>query len=368
MVQDEGKQELVQLRNKKTKTGELLMKIEFLPAGNLTIQCIAGRNLLSTETVGNQDPYCVFITEGLCQKTTKRTRTDQDGGTDPQWDETLEISVVDQYSLVVECWDKDALSKDDLIGKSEVSLLPIFKKGFVDEWVPIHAKSKWGGNESAGELHLIFEFVGPPGVAYPQHQPTMDSFDDSERVNVVRKRQKDAADQAKKEAEEEKMRAPKKPGAIPRSDEFSDEEILNAFRFIDLDKNMFIGAAEIRHVLICMGELITDEEVDMMISMVDSDGDGQVSYQEFYLLVTDPDPGRPDFNVKESVAAAAAAAEGVEVPEGTWGGAVPAPPGAPSGAGAPTSNATKAKEAELKRQKKQLLSKFTEDNHLRIDT
>ena len=28
---------------------------------------------------------------------------------------------------------------------------------------------------------------------------------------------------------------------------------------------MFVGAAEIRHVLVCMGELITDEEVDEMI-------------------------------------------------------------------------------------------------------
>jgi Ca2+-dependent lipid-binding protein len=276
MVQEEAKQELVQLRNKKDKTGEILMKIEFLPAGTLTIQCIAGRNLLATETMGNQDPYVVFITEGLCQKTTKRTKTDVDGGTEPQWDETLDIKVVDQYNLIVECWDKDALSKDDLIGKTEMSLLPIFKKGFVDDWVPIHAKSKWGGNESAGELHLIFEFVGPPGVAYPQHQPTMDSFDDSERVNVVRKRQKEEAAKAKAEAQAAASAAPKRPGAMPRSDEFSDEEILNAFRFIDLDKNMFIGAAEIRHVLICMGELITDEEVDMMISMVDSDGDGQV--------------------------------------------------------------------------------------------
>ena len=39
---------------------------------------------------------------------------------------------------------------------------------------------------------------------------------------------------------------------------------------------MFVGAAELRHVLICMGELITDEEVDEMIRMVDTDGDGQV--------------------------------------------------------------------------------------------
>lgn len=51
-------------------------------------------------------------------------------------------------------------------------------------------------------------------------------------------------------------------------------------RFIDLDKNMFVGAAELRHVLICMGELITDEEVDEMIRMVDTDGDGQVRCQD----------------------------------------------------------------------------------------
>ena len=47
--------------------------------------------------------------------------------------------------------------------------------------------------------------------------------------------------------------------------EFSDDEIIAAFKFIDLDNNNFIGAREIRHILICMGEMITDEEVDMMV-------------------------------------------------------------------------------------------------------
>lgn len=46
-----------------------------------------------------------------------------------------------------------------------------------------------------------------------------------------------------------------------RSTEFTDEEIASAFKFLDLDHNLHIGAAEIRHILICMGELITDEEV-----------------------------------------------------------------------------------------------------------
>ena len=58
---------------------------------------------------------------------------------------------------------------------------------------------------------------------------------------------------------------------------FTDEEILEAFRAFDLDKNNFIGAAEIRHVLINIGENVTDEEVDEMIRMVDKDGDGQVT-------------------------------------------------------------------------------------------
>ena len=43
--------------------------------------------------------------------------------------------------------------------------------------------------------------------------------------------------------------------------EFSDSEILEAFRSFDLDKNNYIGAAEIRHVLINIGETVEDEVV-----------------------------------------------------------------------------------------------------------
>ena len=67
---------------------------------------------------------------------------------------------------------------------------------------------------------------------------------------------------------------------------FTDEEIWEAFTAFDLDKNNFVGAAEIRHVLINIGEQVTDEEVDEMIRMIDSDGDGQVSFTEFFEMVT----------------------------------------------------------------------------------
>ena len=64
----------------------------------------------------------------------------------------------------------------------------------------------------------------------------------------------------------------------------------------------FFSAAEIRHILICMGELVTDEEINEMIGMCDTDGDGQVSYEEFYRLAKHPDPSRPDFNSSMYVA------------------------------------------------------------------
>ena len=77
-------------------------------------------------------------------------------------------------------------------------------------------------------------------------------------------------------------------GGKPRdpNGKFTDEEIKEAFDAFDLDHNGFVGAAEIRHVLINIGETVTDEEVDEMIRMVDQDGDGQVSFEEFYVMVS----------------------------------------------------------------------------------
>ena len=62
-------------------------------------------------------------------------------------------------------------------------------------------------------------------------------------------------------------------------------EVKEAFREFDLDKNGFVGAAEIAHVLQSMGEKATDDEVDEMILMADLDGDGQIGFDEFFKLI-----------------------------------------------------------------------------------
>ncbi|KAJ8609891.1 hypothetical protein CTAYLR_007509 [Chrysophaeum taylorii] len=296
--------------------GELLMKIAFLPAGRLTIRCLSAKNLrgglAGFEAGGRQDPYVVFSLEGQCWTSTQRTHVDQDGGKEPEWNESLFVDVVDQHELRIECFDHDVVTKDDLIGEATLSLLPVFKKGIVDEWVTIRKAAEFGNPKDTGDVHVVLEFDGPEGVRYPQHRPGLDSFDHSDRVNKMREelKQLDAEEKAKRAAKgnddtnavelaDNVLDRAKPPRG--RTDEFTDAQIEAAFHFIDLDKNHYIGAAEIRHVLVCMGELITDEEVDMMIKMVDSDGDGQISYREFYDIVTDPDPAHTNFLERSDV-------------------------------------------------------------------
>ncbi|VDI53673.1 calmodulin [Mytilus galloprovincialis] len=63
-------------------------------------------------------------------------------------------------------------------------------------------------------------------------------------------------------------------------DSDSEDELKEAFKVFDKDGNGFISAAELRHVMTNLGEKLTDEEVDEMIREADTDGDGQVNYEE----------------------------------------------------------------------------------------
>ncbi|KAG6483744.1 hypothetical protein ZIOFF_060398 [Zingiber officinale] len=65
----------------------------------------------------------------------------------------------------------------------------------------------------------------------------------------------------------------------------SEEELKEAFRVFDKDQNGFISAAELHHVMKNIGEKLTDDEVNQMIREADTDGDGQINYQEFIKIM-----------------------------------------------------------------------------------
>uniref|UniRef100_H3HB88 Uncharacterized protein n=1 Tax=Phytophthora ramorum TaxID=164328 RepID=H3HB88_PHYRM len=338
MAHSGAQEHAISLRNKGSPAGDVLLRIEFFPAGVLTVTCHAAKQLRSVDAIGRQDPYVKLTLDGRATQMVRKTKTDTDGGSEPEWSgEPFHFDVVDQYSLQVEIWDEDSVGADDLIGAASLSLLPIFRYGYADDWLKLWVKGRFGNKDPAGMLRLEMSFEGPAGVAFPQHQIGMDRFTEKDRrtkdtAGVIpsaseRNGGQDAAMAAKAHA----LTRPAKRVAENTS-EFSEEELLGAFRFLDVDKNSFIGAAELRHLLICMGELITDAEVDEMVRLCDTDGDGQVSFDEFRRMAIHPDPGGPEF------ATVVAEAEPEE----------PVP-------------ANKQRQQEIKQEKTKLMRRFVED-------
>lgn len=178
----QAKEHSISLRNNGQNAGELVAKIEFFPAGILSIHCVEAKQLRSVDVIGRQDPYVKFTLEGRSTKIVMKTKTDTDGGREPEWvDENFSFQVVDQYNILIEVWDEDSVGDDDLIGAATVSLLPIFRYGYVDDWLNLWMKGKFGNKEPAGQLHLEMSFEGPSGVAYPQHQTGMDRYTEKDR-------------------------------------------------------------------------------------------------------------------------------------------------------------------------------------------
>ncbi|XP_037952034.1 calmodulin-A-like [Teleopsis dalmanni] len=61
----------------------------------------------------------------------------------------------------------------------------------------------------------------------------------------------------------------------------TEKEIYEAFVVFNRDETGGISHDEIKHVLINLGENITDEEINEMMLEVDTDGDGLINYKDF---------------------------------------------------------------------------------------
>ena len=70
--------------------------------------------------------------------------------------------------------------------------------------------------------------------------------------------------------------------AVPHTDIQS--EIRQAFEVFDKDGSGTISAEELKHVMRAIGENVTAEDVDEMISHVDKDGNGTIDCKYFSLI------------------------------------------------------------------------------------
>ncbi|KAL2827217.1 hypothetical protein BDW59DRAFT_58662 [Aspergillus cavernicola] len=65
-----------------------------------------------------------------------------------------------------------------------------------------------------------------------------------------------------------------------------DAELREAFAVFDQDNSGTISVDELRRVLQSIGEGATDADVDEMLKMADTNGDGSIDYEEFVKLMS----------------------------------------------------------------------------------
>lgn len=68
-----------------------------------------------------------------------------------------------------------------------------------------------------------------------------------------------------------------------------EEELRQAFNVFDRDQSGSISTEELKNVMSSLGEKLSDKEVDAMIREADTDGDGEISFQEFRKMMLSKD-------------------------------------------------------------------------------
>lgn len=226
---------------------------------------------------GKADPYA----KATVGQQTFSTKPVIGGGKNPVWDAEFTFEIKTEKEILLEVYSKEEVGTDKLMGKTTVSILDWIATGHFDGDVDVTDN----GGKSVGKMTIAAKFDRPSAAGSKAITPAGGAATPA------------AGGGGKPGAGAITTTAAVAGGKEPPRDpsgKFTDEEIWEAFVAFDLDKNNFVGAAEIRHVLINIGETVTDEEVDEMIRMVDKDGDGQVAFDEFYEMVTNgksPPPG-----------------------------------------------------------------------------
>ena len=131
----------------------------------------------SSQLVGSQDPYVVLeIKDSKCGKLSDKkikTKIHDDGGRDPIFNECFEFDIVDAFEISIQCFDKDLIGSDDLIGETTFALMDVFKTGLSTSYVPLTYPKKKGiistkeTRMPAGELLCVFHFAPNPVEGTP---------------------------------------------------------------------------------------------------------------------------------------------------------------------------------------------------------
>jgi len=307
--------------------------------GQLKVSVVRGSGLKAGQSMyGKADPYAKLTLGSQVYSSTPHVG----GGKDPVWNAEHTFEVSTEKELLIELYDKEHVGNDKFMGQVRVNVVDWIAAGSFEGDLEVLDKT----DRPVGRVSVTAAFGRPGQEPQAPGRMTPGTTKDGARPvppGALVPRPDTGASSNLGQAEPQRDPAGK----------FTDEEIWEAFTAFDLDKNNFVGAAEIRHVLINIGEQVTDDEVDEMIRMIDRDGDGQVSFPEFFDMVTggrQPPPGLGAGGAKGG--GTPSAAQG----SGKGGGVGTAPP--------PTGQSVVA----ARNAKKAALDEFARDNNLKPES
>ena len=125
--------------------------IEYI--GIVTVQLVEGKNLI-VKDLKSSDPYCILTIGLQTRKSKTKYKT-----LNPTYNETFDFSWNGMDQLMVEVYDKDELTKDDHMGKTEVGLEPLLRESglVLRDWFTIrHRKHK---EREQGQILLELTFT-----------------------------------------------------------------------------------------------------------------------------------------------------------------------------------------------------------------
>ncbi len=131
--------------------------------GTLIVKPQNARLTHDTEFIIRMDPYCVI----KIGSQTQSTAVCESGGKNPNWGIiSLSFHLTSEDVVDVVVWDKDLISKNDLVAQGSLSLQSIISSGINPLLtIPLFYKGK-----SAGEIYILFEWYDDLALGNPIFQ------------------------------------------------------------------------------------------------------------------------------------------------------------------------------------------------------
>jgi Ca2+-binding EF-hand superfamily protein len=281
--------------------------------GRLFVSIFEGRQLENRD--GKHGKNDVYV-EVHANKALKRTQTINDGGDAPVWEEgrgdSFKFTLRDMpVSVEVMCMDEDIVGSDDLIGRATVSLeaLPRGDTWELDRWLPLRDAK----GQDAGTLHCLFRWKPRPlpsevppvpyhlsgvwhgvGMERRTNRPLAPPFLTQPPVAYMNalKMLLVAESVLCCQVVAEALVKPENSAVyqllfrFPATTEYvddADEEafLQEAFFAVDADRSGIIDREEFTDLCLRLDETMSQQEIDDAILRVDTDGDEEITLDEF---------------------------------------------------------------------------------------